>query len=71
MGGDLSTIVEKFGPKGESCLQVAASQEVVQKPLPVVVLNRDTYFSTARLDHSVSQDKLPRLAIAVWPRDDV
>jgi hypothetical protein len=39
--------------------------------LPVVVLSRDTYLSTEHLDHSVSQDELPRLVIAVWPRDDV
>jgi hypothetical protein len=39
--------------------------------VPVVVLNRDTYFSSAHLNHRVSQDELPRLVIAVWPRDDV
>jgi hypothetical protein len=37
----------------------------------VVVLNRDTYFSTAHLNHSVSQHELPRIVTAVWPRDDV
>jgi hypothetical protein len=36
---------------------------------PVAVLNRDTYFSTPHLNHSVSQPELPRLVIAVWPHD--
>jgi hypothetical protein len=44
---------------------------LVAEAVPVVVLNRDTYFSTAHLNHSVSQHELPRLVIAVWPGDDV
>jgi hypothetical protein len=44
---------------------------VIYNKLPVVVLNRDTYFSMAQLSQSVSLPELPRFVVAVWPHDDV
>jgi hypothetical protein len=43
----------------------------LNRSLPAVVVNRDTYLLTVHFNHSVSQPELPRLVIVVWPRDDV
>jgi hypothetical protein len=37
----------------------------LNRSLPAVVENRDTYLLTVHLNHSVSQPELPRLVIAV------
>jgi hypothetical protein len=33
--------------------------------------SQDTFFSTAHLNHSVSQPELPQLVVTVWSHDDV
>jgi hypothetical protein len=59
------------GDAGGICTASTQQSVSVGLVLPVVVLSRDTYFSTAHLNHSVLQPELPRLVIAVWLHDDV